>query len=79
MASCARSVKAASVALVLLVRGLVEKVVQQALRQKVAVKRAAPEETYAKLDRHAEAAMDEGSEGKKGLMGSLKSLLSKKK
>lgn len=52
---------------------------QQALRQKVAVKRPSPEETYAKLDRHAEAAVDEGSEGKKGLMGSLKSLLSKKK
>lgn len=52
---------------------------QQALRQKVAVKRATSEEAYAKLDPRAEAAMDESGEGKKGLIGSLKSLLSKKK
>lgn len=54
---------------------------QQALRQKVAVKRANPDEFYPKLAPQVEAALDEGAErgGSKGLMGSLKSLLSKKK
>lgn len=55
---------------------------QQAIRQKVAVKRANPETSYAKLDAHAEARLDAGAEaektaGKKGLFGSLKSLLSR--
>lgn len=52
---------------------------QQALRQKVAVKRPNPDEAYARLDPRVEAELD-GAEGeKKGLLGSLKSLLSKKK
>lgn len=55
---------------------------QQAMRQKVAVKRANPETAYAKLDSQAEAKLeaDAGGEkaaGKKGLFGSLKSLLSR--
>jgi len=52
---------------------------QQALRQKVAVKRANPDEAYAKLDPQVEAALDKSVESKKGLMSSLKSLLSGKK
>lgn len=55
---------------------------QQAIKQKVAVKRAIPEATYANLDSHAAAKPDanpdeEKASGKKGLLGSLRSLLSK--
>jgi len=55
---------------------------QQAIKQKVAVRRANPEETYAKLDSHAAAKLDANSDGekasgKKGLLGSLRSLLSR--
>lgn len=51
---------------------------QQALRQKVAVKRANPDATYARLDPAMEAKLDsEKKEAKKGLMSSLKSLLSR--
>lgn len=55
---------------------------QQTLRQKVAVKRATTEVEYAKLDPRAEAKMEkaarEEKEGKKGLLSSIKSFISKK-
>lgn len=55
---------------------------QQALRQKVASRRANAEPAYAKLDPKHAARLDAEAEGspkerKKGLLGSLKSLLSK--
>ncbi|MEN6586356.1 MAG: hypothetical protein ABFE02_09980 [Sulfuricella sp.] len=55
---------------------------QQAIKQKIAVKRANPEAAYAKLDPSAAAKLDAGAEGekskgKKGLFGALKSLLSR--
>ncbi|PWB50428.1 MAG: hypothetical protein C3F18_09525 [Nitrosomonadales bacterium] len=55
---------------------------QQALRQKVASRRANAEPAYAKLDPERAARLDAEAEGspkerKKGLLGSLKSLLSK--
>lgn len=55
---------------------------QQAIKQKVAVKRASPETAYAKLDPHTAAKLDasadgEKAPGKKGLLGSLRSLLSR--
>lgn len=55
---------------------------QQALRQKVAVKRAASEVEYAQLDPHTEAKLEKAGkgskDGKKGLLSSIKSLMSKK-
>lgn len=48
---------------------------QQALKQRVAATRASVE--YAKLDPETEARLDGPKEAKKGLLGSLKSLLSK--
>lgn len=55
---------------------------QQAIKQKVAVKRANPEAAYVKLDPHTAAKLDansdgENASGKKGLLGSLRSLLSR--
>jgi hypothetical protein len=55
---------------------------QQALRQKVAGRRVNAEPAYAKLDPEHAARLDAEAEGvpkerKKGLLGSLKSLLSK--
>lgn len=55
---------------------------QQAVRQKVAVKRATTEVEYAKLDPRTEAKLEKATkgdkEGKKGLLSSIKSLISKK-
>ncbi|BCB27955.1 hypothetical protein SKTS_28410 [Sulfurimicrobium lacus] len=55
---------------------------QQAIKQKIAVKRANPDAAYAKLNQSAAAKLDAGAEGekssgKKGLFGALKSLLSR--
>lgn len=55
---------------------------QQAMRQKVAAKRASTEVEYAKPDPRREAKLEKAAnetvkEGKKGLLGSIKSLISK--
>jgi hypothetical protein len=55
---------------------------QMAIRQKVAVKRASAEAAYVNLDPHVAARLDAGADGEKasgrtGLLGTLKSLLSR--
>ncbi|MDP2827977.1 MAG: hypothetical protein Q8O37_05160 [Sulfuricellaceae bacterium] len=48
---------------------------QQALKERVSIKRPTSDVAYTKLDPGAEARLDNQNEGKKGLFGAIKSLL----